>query len=43
MTQHFAPRDTEEDIRTFRNLRNFIGLFAAFALCLAIGVTIFAP
>jgi hypothetical protein len=36
-------RDTEEDIRTLKNLRNFILLFAGFSLCLALGVAFFTP
>ena len=36
-------QDTEEDIRTLRNLRNFVLLFAGFSLCLALGVALFAP
>ena len=43
MTQHLRMEDTQEDIRTFKHLGLFVGLFAAFAVMLALGVTIFAP
>ena len=43
MTQHFMTQDTQEDIRTMKNLRNFVGLFMAFSVLLAVGVTLFAP
>lgn len=43
MTQHIVAEDVQDDIRTFKHLRNFIAFFAAFAVCLAIGVAIFAP
>lgn len=43
MTHHLRAADTEEDIRALKNLRNFVAIFAAFSLLLALGVTIFAP
>ena len=43
MTQHAVMQDTQADIQTMKNLRNFIGLFVAFAVVLAVGVAIFAP
>ena len=43
MTQHALMQDTQEDIRTMKNLRNFIGLFVAFAVLMAVGVAVFAP
>jgi hypothetical protein len=43
MTQHAMLQDSQEDIRTMKSLRNFIGLFVAFAVALALGVAIFAP
>ena len=43
MTQHLRMEDTREDIRTFKHLGMFISVFAAFAVVLALGVTIFAP
>ena len=42
MTQHVMTEHTEEDIRTMKSLGKFVGLFAAFALCLALGVTFVA-
>jgi hypothetical protein len=43
MTDHVFQQDAEEDIRTLKNLRNFVAAFAAFSLILALGVAIFAP
>ena len=43
MTHHMTAEDTDADIRTLKNLRNFVGMFAVFSLLLALGVTIFAP
>lgn len=43
MTQHLRMEDTQEDVRTFKHLGMFIGLFAGFAVLLAVGVMIFAP
>ena len=43
MTQHVMMQDTQEDIRTMKNLRNFIGLFVVLSGLLALGVTVFAP
>ena len=43
MTQHILAQDTQEDITTMKNLRNFVSAFVVFAVVLAIGVTIFAP
>ena len=43
MTQHVLAEDTEKDIQTMKNLRNFVLGFAAFAALLAVGVAYFAP
>ncbi len=43
MTQHILMEDTQEDARTLKSLGIFIGIFAGFSLCLALGVTLFAP
>jgi len=43
MTQHAMVEDTQEDIDTMRNLRNFVGLFIAFSALMALGVAFFAP
>ena len=43
MTQHLMMQDTQEDIDTMKNLRNFIGLFVAFVIVMAVGVALFAP
>ncbi len=42
MTQHVLTEHTAEDAETMKSLGKFIGLFAAFALCLALGVTFVA-
>jgi len=43
VTQHVLAEQTEEDIHTLKNLRNFIGGFIIVTICLALGVSIFAP
>ena len=43
MTQHILAEDTLEDIRTMKNLRNFVLCFVGFATLLALGVAVFAP
>jgi hypothetical protein len=43
MTQHIMAEDTEQDIRTMKNLRNFILGFVGVAILLAVGVGVFAP
>ena len=43
MTQHILAEDTEQDIQTMKNLRNFVLCFMGFAVILAVGVAIFAP
>ncbi len=43
MTQHILMKDTQEDARTLKSLGVFIAMFAGFSLCLALGVTFFAP
>ena len=42
MTQHILAEHTYEDERTMKSLGRFIGIFAGFALVLALGVTFFA-
>ena len=43
MTQHILAEDTEQDIRTMKNLRNFVLGFLGFAILLALGVAFLAP
>ncbi|MEP5764668.1 MAG: hypothetical protein ABJ308_08735 [Halieaceae bacterium] len=43
MTEHALMQDTQEDIDTMRNLRNFVGLFIGFSVFMALGVAFFAP
>ena len=43
MTQHLLHEHDIEDHQTLRSLGLFVGYFAAFAVLLAIGVSIFAP
>ncbi|MDJ0879151.1 MAG: hypothetical protein QNI86_11100 [Halieaceae bacterium] len=43
MTQHLLMEDTQEDTRTLKSLGIFVAGFALFSLCLALGVTFFAP
>ncbi len=43
MTQHILAEDTEKDIQTMKNLRNFVLGFAGFAVLLAVGVAYLAP
>lgn len=43
MTQHLLAEQTDEDVRTMRNLRIFIGGFVVVTVFLALGVSIFAP
>ena len=43
MTQHILETDTQQDIETMKNLRNFVLGFIALAVVLAVGVATFAP
>ncbi len=43
MTQHLMAEDTQEDLRTLKQLGVFVAMFAGFSLCLALGVAVFAP
>lgn len=43
MTQHALMEDTQADIQTMKNLRNFVVGFMVFTALIALGVTLFAP
>ncbi|WP_279246706.1 hypothetical protein [Candidatus Litorirhabdus singularis] len=43
MTQHILEADTQHDIETMKNLRNFVLCFVGFAVVLAVGVAALAP